>query len=524
MTQPESVHTIPSYDNGYRWRSRERNARDLALLEGHLTETNSQLDDIQSIISGMLDDDNYSQERHYVDAACRLITAEQRQLLAEYVQNGDKRNIPSGVVTAYEGAIRECDIRREQLYQHEEYQAKKIQPTEQLLQRLGATAIELDEIWSNSPVARELKVEHDRIDDTIANINAEMAYYMGLAVPPRAIVPENKIKMLWGDSDTSLPLYMDDFSPESDTPHHIGGGSQEGVSRVCLEEHLTGASRSLAGFIAQAAFKAWTPQELGDKLYSDSDEPPAVRSGRVRSLLGNAKRGDVTIINDELSRRGLKLQRGTRYYVDKDGTTKNHSRVYRAVPLESEDYRQTVVEKQPSDSSWIKWDSDDSGDSDDAATLVAADVGGGAEVISSVVTPIDDDRPVDGPTVTNDKIGAIPERLEEIASKADVYIKKLVSLQYQPNRKDIHVGVLLSDIGEHDINRTTLLNKARRVGFINKKEQRQQVIQSIERAIALCLVVSHESGESVEFRRSECEQILSELRRQYEISYEELGV
>ena len=548
MTTPEF---FPSYNpHQLRRRSREHNVRGLALLESCLSETNQQLHDIPITLKAECPDTiTPDQQAYYVQTARQHLTTQQRRALAEYVQNGSKKDVPSVAVVAYNERLAEYAAQREALYQREESQAEMIQPVEQLLKiGLGATAVELDKAWGGSPIAHALKAEHERIDELIAEANAEMAYYMGLAVPPRAVMSEDKIRSLWGDDEAEIQgdPYIDKY-PEEGASH--SGGSREGVPRATPEDILHGASQQLAELLAQQPGRSWTPQELGELLYPDgvSDE---TRADRVRSLLNNARIGRVAIISSALNQDDMVLQFGLRHYIGPDGEPRGRARrVCRAV-YASEVQQTTTEELYGDDTSLTAWESvgvmppntatedenDETMQTDSShegmnsiemalAQPVPKTEETPAVVSTSVAEPdVHTELAADNASTVvvseRKKVALLPpERLEEIVSEADAYIQKLIALEYQPDRREIRVGSLPLAGG---IQISTLLNEANRAGIINKKGKREETVRSIERALAVCLIASYKPGDGVEFRRPKYrEQILAELRHRYEMSYAE---
>ena len=471
----------------------------------------------------------------------RIIKNDQQEALEEFVQTGERSTVPPGVLQCYQEERAICEATLAAIAEEEGrvmdkggYRAedRAIRTATDLgyapLTGAGATK-QADKMYRKTRLGKDVQQRRQIVEDRIGEINAELAYYMGLTEPPLAVVSEETAIRIWGEEaveeaqstdNESEPGYIDVFPDDGPTKHR---GSKRGyASRATPEFIKKDASLRIAEVLVESTGEAWTVQELGDEVY----DPEKVRTklgryNRVSALLNIDQRPDnrSTIISDELARHDLLLQRGRRYLIDEHGRRRHPMIVFRAVPVEVAG--QESVEEQRSGrygKQQIMWTSHKAAAAAHKAGTTRSEAlpaAGSAENEASVSSvPYVDytlaKRALEAARAAANRQAAEAEEQQEalhaaeaaLSAEVRTQIEQLVELA-QPlidslrensadDNADKQVFPIqdLPEIGsqyasEYDLE--IFLNKARQAGLINKKQLRTRVLPSAGEALVLAL-------------------------------------
>ena len=387
----------------------------------------------------------------------------------------------------------------------------------------------VDEMYQATPLGKDVCERRQIVEDRIGELNAELAYYMGLTEPPLAVVSEEAAIRIWGEEaveeaqstgDENEPGYIDVFPYDDQTPR---SGNKLGYgSRMPPEFIKKDASLRLAEVLIESLGEAWTVQELGDEVYASREVPESLgRYNRVSALLNIDQKPDnrSTIISDELARHDLLLQRGRRYLIDEHGRRRHPMIVFRAVPVEVAG--QESVEEQRSGrygKQQIMWTSHKAAAAAHKAGTThseALPAAGSAENKASVSSvPYVDytlaKRALEAARAAADRQAAEAKEQQEalraaeaaLSAEVRVQIEQLVELaqplidRLRENSADDNADKRVFPIqdlpemgsqyaSEHDLE--IFLNKARQAGLINKKQLRTRALPSAGEALVLIL-------------------------------------
>ena len=486
------------------------------------------------------EEDIYNQE------ALPTIKADQQEALEEFVRTGDKSVVPAGVLQRYQEERASCEATLTEIAEKEEQPMEKGgYKTEgkiaKILADLGHAALtpnkaakRVDEMYEATPLGKDVQQRCQIVKDRIGEINAELAYYMGLTEPPLAVISEETAIRIWGKEaveeaqstgEGGEPGHIDVFPDDDRTPR---SGNKLGYgSRMTPEFIKKDASQRLAEVLAESAGKVWTVQELGDAIYDPSKvQTKLERYKRASILLYSAQRSDrpIMIITEELEYSGLVLQRGQRYTIDERGRRRKSITVYRAVPADIA--MQGLTEERPVSghhakhrTQMIEWTSQDTA----AAAHEAANTtrsesspaasGAENEASASSVPGIDDalaKRALEAARTTANRQAAEAKEQQEalhaaeaaLSAEVRVQIEQLVELaqplidSLRENSADDNADKQVFPIqdlpeirsqcaSEHDLE--IFLNKARQAGLINKKQLRNRALPSAGEALVLIL-------------------------------------
>ena len=480
--------------------------------------------------------DTYSQ-------ALPKIKTDQQKALAKFVQTGDKSTVPPGVLQRYQEERASCEATLAEIAKKEEQPMEKggyraEGKIAKILANLGHAALtpdesaeQVDEMYQATPLGKDVQQQRQIVKDRIGEINAELAYYMGLTEPPLAVISEETAIRIWGKEavekaqsagDASEPGHVDVFPDDDRTPR---SGNKRGYGNRATPEFIKkDASQRLAEVLAESAGEIWTVQELGDAIYDPSKvQTKLERYKRASILLYSAQRSDrpVMIITEELEHSGLVLQRGQRYTIDERGRRRKSITVYRAVPTDIA--KQGLTEERlvsgrraKQQIQWTPYDT--AAAAHEAANTTRSKASPAAsssenEASASSVLDIDDalaKRALGAVRAAADRQAAEAKERQEALHAAEtalspevrVQIEQLVELA-QPlidslrensadDNADKQVFPIqdLPEIGsqyasEHDLE--IFLNKARQAGLINKKQLRNRTLSSAGEALLLIL-------------------------------------
>ncbi len=483
--------------------------------------------------------DTYSQ-------ALPKIKTDQQKALAKFVQTGDKSTVPPGVLQRYQEERASCEATLAEIAKKEEQPMEKggyraEGKIAKILANLGHAALtpdesaeQVDEMYQATPLGKDVQQQRQIVKDRIGEINAELAYHMGLTEPPLAVVSEETAIRIWGKEavikaqsagEVNEPGYIDVFPDDDQTSR--SGNKQGYGSRATPEFIKKDASQRLAEVLTESAGEAWTVQELGDAIYDPSKvQTKLERYKRASILLYSAQRSDrpIMIITEELEHSGLVLQRGQRYTIDERGRRRKSITVYRAVPADIA--KQGLTEERSVSGrhtkhrlQMIEWMSQDTAAAaHEAVNTTRSEASPAAsssenEASASSVLDIDDalaKRALGAVRAAADRQAAEAKERQEALHAAEtalspevrVQIEQLVELA-QPlidslrensadDNADKQVFPIrdLPEIGsqyasEHDLE--IFLNKARQAGLINKKQLRNRALSSAGEALLLIL-------------------------------------
>ena len=489
------------------------------------------------------DEKKSKHEKDIYMRAKSIVKNDQQKALEELVQTGERSMVPPGVLQRYQEERAICEatlaaIAEEERQSMEEdggYEAED--EVMEAATHLGYAPLmpdeaagQANEIYNATPLGKDVQQRCQIVKDRIGEINAELAYYMGLTEPPLAVISEETAIRIWGKEaveeaqstgEGGEPGHIDVFPDDDRTPR---SGNKLGYgSRMTPEFIKKDASLRIAEVLVGSTGEAWTVQELGDAIYDPSKvQTKLERYRRANALLYSAQKSDspTMIITEELERSGLVLQRGQRYLINEHGQRGYSTNVYRAVSADIA--MQGLTEEMPVSGrakQQIRWTLyDTTAAAHEAANITrgeALPAAGSAENESSAssVPDIDDalaKRALEAVRAAADRQAAeAKERQEalhaaEAALSAEVraQIEQLVELaqplidSLRENSADDNADKQVFPIqdlpeirsqcaSEHDLE--IFLNKARHAGLINKKQLRTRVLPSAGEALVLTL-------------------------------------
>ena len=471
-----------------------------------------------------------------------IIKNDQQKALEELVQAGERSTVPPGVLQRYQEERAICEATLAEIAEEEDQAMKDggYEAEDEVMEaatHLGyapltpdESAEQANEIYNATRLGKDVQQRRQIVKDRIGEINAELAYYMGLTEPPLAVISEETAIRIWGKEaveevqstgDENEPGHIDVFPYDDRTPR---SGNKLGYgSRMPPEFIKKDASQRLAEVLVGSAGEAWTVQELGDEVYDPEEvQTKLERYKRASILLYSAQRSDcpVMIITEELEHSGLVLQRGQRYTIDERGRRRKSITVYRAVPADIA--MQGLTEEMPVGGrakQQIRWTLyGTTAAAHEAANITrgeALPAAGSAENKASVSSvPYVDytlaKRALEAARAAADRQAAEAKEQQEalraaeaaLSAEVRVQIEQLVELA-QPlidslrensanDNADKQVFPIqdLPEIGsqcasEHDLE--IFLNKARQAGLINKKQARKRTLPSAGEALVLIL-------------------------------------
>lgn len=482
-------------------------------------------------------------EKDIYKQALQMIKVDQQEALEELVQTGERSTVPPGVLQRYQEERASCEATLAEIAREEDQAMKDggYEAEDEVMEAatyLGyapltsdETAEQANEIYNATQLGKDVRQRRQIVKDRIGEINAELAYHMGLTEPPLAVISEETAIRIWGKEavekaqsagEMGEPGYIDVFPDDDRTSR---SGSKRGYgSRITPEFIKKDASQRLAEVLAESAGEIWTVQELGDAIYDPSKvQTKLERYKRASILLYSAQRSDrpVMVITEELEHSGLVLQRGQRYTIDERGRRRKSITVYRAVSADI--VKQGLTEERLVSGRrakyQIQWTPQDAAAAaHEAVNTTHSEVSPAAssaenEASVSSVPDIDDalaKRALGAVRAAADRQAAEAKeqqealRAAEAALSAEVraQIEQLVELA-QPlidslrensadDNADKQVFPIqdLPEIGsqyasEHDLE--IFLNKARQAGLINKKQLRNRALPSAGEALVLIL-------------------------------------
>ena len=489
------------------------------------------------------DEKKSKHEKDIYMRAKSIIKNDQQEALEELVQTGERSMVPPGVLQRYQEERAICEatlaaIAEEERQSMEEdggYEAED--EVMEAATHLGyaplmpdEAAEQANEIYNATPLGKDVQQRRQIVKDRIGEINAELAYYMGLTEPPLAVVSEETAIRIWGKEavekaqstdNESEPGHIDVF-PDNDRTSRSDSKRGYG-SRATPEFIKKDASQRLAEVLAESAGEVWTVQELGDAIYDPSKvQTKLERYKRASILLYSAQRSDrpVMIITEELEYSGLVLQRGQRYTIDERGRRRKSITVYRAVPADIA--MQGLTEEMPVGGrakQQIRWTLYGTiAAAHEAANITrgeALPAAGSAEneASASSVPDIDDalaKRALEAVRAAADRQAAEAKEQQEalraaeatLSAEVRAQIEQLVELaqplidSLRENSADDNADKQVFPIqdlpeirsqcaSEHDLE--IFLNKARQAGLINKKQLRNRALPSAGEALVLIL-------------------------------------
>ena len=472
------------------------------------------------------DEKKSKHEKDIYMRAKSIIKNDQQEALEELVQTGERSMVPPGVLQRYQEERAICEatlaaIAEEERQSMEEdggYEAED--EVMEAATHLGYAPLmpdeaagQANEIYNATPLGKDVQQRCQIVKDRIGEINAELAYYMGLTEPPLAVISEETAIRIWGKEavvkaqsagEGGEPGYIDVF-PDDDQTSRSGNKLGYG-SRITPEFIKKDASQRLAEVLAESAGEAWTVQELGDAIYDPSKvQTKLERYRRANALLYSAQKSDspTMIITEELERSGLVLQRGRRYLINEHGQRGYSTNVYRAVSADIA--VQGLTEERPVSGrrtkQQIQWTPYDTA----AAAHEAANTTR-SEAFDDALAKraLEAVRAAANRQAAEAKEQQEALRAAEVALSAEVraQIEQLVELaqplidRLRENSADENADKQVFPIqdlpeirsqcaSEHDLE--IFLNKARQAGLINKKQLRTRALPSAGEALVLAL-------------------------------------
>ncbi len=485
-------------------------------------------------------------EKDIYKQALRMIKVDQQAALKEFVQTSERSAVPPGVLQRYQEERASCEATLAEIAKEEEQAMEKggyraeyraIKTATGLGHAAltpGEAAKQVDEIYRKTRLGKDVQQRRQIVKDRIGEINAELAYHMGLTEPPLAVISEETAIRIWGKEavvkaqsagEVNEPGYIDVF-PDDDRTSRSGNKLGYG-SRATPEFIKKDASQRLAEVLVRSAGEAWTVQELGDAIYDPSKvQTKLERYKRASILLYSAQRSDrpVMIITEELEHSGLVLQRGQRYTIDERGQRRKSITVYRAVSADIA--MQGLTEEMPVGGGhtkhrlqMIEWTPQDTTAAAHEATNTtrskALPAAGSAENEASASSMLDIDdalakRALEAVRAAADRQAAKAKEQQEalhaaeaaLSAEVRTQIEQLVELaqplidSLRENSADDNAdkqvfriqdlpGIESQYTSEHDLE--IFLNKARQAGLINKKQLRNRALPSAGEALVLLL-------------------------------------
>ena len=476
----------------------------------------------------------------------RIIKNDQQEALEEFVQTGERSTVPPGVLQRYQEERAICEATLAAIAEEEERVMDKggygaedsaIRTATGLgyapLTDAGATK-QANKMYRKTRLGKDVQQRCQIVEDRIGEINAELAYHMGLTEPPLAVISEETAIRIWGKEavekaqsagEGGEPGHIDVF-PDNDRTSRSDNKRGYG-SRATPEFIKKDASQRIAEVLAESAGEVWTVQELGDAIYDPSKvQTKLERYKRASILLYSAQRSDrpIMIITEELEHSDLVLQRGQRYTIDERGRRRKSITVYRAVSADIA--KQGLTEERPVSGrraehriQMIEWTSQDTAvAAHEVANITrgeALPAAGSAEneASASSMLGIDDalaKRALEAVRAAADRQAAKAEEQQEalraaeaaLSAEVRVQIEQLVELaqplidRLRENSADDNADKRVFPVqdlpeirsqcgSEHDLE--IFLNKARQAGFINKKQLRTRALPSAGEALVLIL-------------------------------------
>lgn len=499
----------------------------------------------REVMLSLCDANTSKHEKDTYNQALPKIKTDQQKALAKFVQTGDKSAVPAGVLQRYQEERASCEATLAAIAEEEEQPMEKggyraEGKIAKILANLGHAALtpdesaeQVDEIYQATPLGKDVQQRRQIVKDRIGEINAELAYYMGLTEPPLAVISEETAIRIWGEEvvkkaqstgDESEPGYINVFPDDGRTPR---SGNKLGYgSRMPPEFIKKDASQRLAEVLVRSAGEAWTVQELGDAIYDPSKvQTKLERYKRASILLYSAQRSDrpVMIITEELEHSGLVLQRGQRYTIDERGQRRKSITVYRAVSadiaMQGLTEERQVNGRHAKHQIQIEWTPQDTAaaaheaaNTTHSETLPAAGSAENEASVSSV--PYVDytlaKRALEAARAAANRQAAEAEEQQEalhaaeaaLSAEVRVQIEQLVELA-QPLMDSLLENSVDDDADEQvfriqdlpgmesqyasEYNLEIFLNKARQAGLINKKQLRTRALPSAGEALVLIL-------------------------------------
>ena len=482
-------------------------------------------------------------EKDIYKQALQMIKVDQQEALEELVQTDERSTVPPGVLQRYQEERASCEAMLAAIAREED-QAMKDGGYEAEDEVMEATthlgyapltpdeaAEQANEIYNATPLGKDVQQRCQIVEDRIGEINAELAYHMGLTEPPLAVVSEETAIRIWGKEavekaqsagEVGEPGYIDVFPHDNRTSR---SDNKRGYgSRMTPEFIKKDASQRLAEVLVGSAGEAWTVQELGDAIYDPSKvQTKLERYRRANALLYSAQKLDspTMIITEELERSGLVLQRGQRYLINEHGQRGYSTNVYRAVSADIA--VQGLTEERPVSGhrakQQIQWTPyDTAAAAHEAANTTRSEALPAAgsvenEASASSVPGIDDalaKRALEAARVAADRQAAEAKEQQEAFRAAEAalspevraQIEQLVELA-QPLIDRLLDNSIDDDADERvfriqdlpgmesqyasEYNLEIFLNKARQAGLINKKQLRTRALPSAGEALVLIL-------------------------------------
>ena len=497
----------------------------------------------REVMLSLCDANTSKHEKDTYNQALPKIKTDQQKALAKFVQTGDKSAVPAGVLQRYQEERASCEATLAAIAEEEEQPMEKggyraEGKIAKILANLGHAALtpdesaeQVDEIYQATPLGKDVQQRRQIVKDRIGEINAELAYYMGLTEPPLAVVSEETAIRIWGEEvvkkaqstgDESEPGYINVFPDDGRTPR---SGNKLGYgSRMTPDFIKKDASQRLAEVLAESAGEAWTVQELGDAIYDPSKvQTKLERYRRANALLYSAQKSDspTMIITEELERSGLVLQRGRRYLINEHGQRGYSTNVYHAVSADIA--MQGLTEERPVSGrrakQQIQWTPyDTAAAAHEAANTTRSEASRTTdntkhESSASSVPYVDytlAKRALEAARAAADRQAAKAEEQQEalhaaeaaLSAEVRVQIEQLVELA-QPLMDSLLENSVDDDADEQvfriqdlpgmesqyasEYNLEIFLNKARQAGLINKKQLRTRVLPSAGEALVLIL-------------------------------------
>lgn len=501
----------------------------------------------REVMLSLCDANTSKHEKDTYNQALPKIKTDQQKALAKFVQTGDKSAVPAGVLQRYQEERASCEATLAAIAEEEEQPMEKggyraEGKIAKILANLGHAALtpdesaeQVDEIYQATPLGKDVQQRRQIVKDRIGEINAELAYYMGLTEPPLAVISEETAIRIWGKEavekaqsagEGGEPGYIDVFPnvfPDDDRISRSGNKLGYG-SRITPEFIKKDASQRLAEVLAESAGEAWTVQELGDAIYDPSKvQTKLERYRRANALLYSAQKSDspTMIITEELERSGLVLQRGRRYLINEHGQRGYSTNVYRAVSADIA--MQGLTEERPVSGrraeQQIQWTPyDTAAAAHEAANTTRSEASRTTdntkhESSASSVPYVDytlAKRALEAARAAANRQAAEAEEQQEalhaaeaaLSAEVRAQIEQLVELaqplidSLRENSADDNADKQVFPIqdlpeirsqcaSEHDLE--IFLNKARHAGLINKKQLRTCALPSAGEALVLTL-------------------------------------
>ena len=244
-------------------------------------------------------------EKDIYKQALQMIKVDQQEALEELVQTGERSTVPPGVLQRYQEERASCEATLAEIAREEDQAMKDggYEAEDEVMEAatyLGyapltsdETAEQANEIYNATQLGKDVRQRRQIVKDRIGEINAELAYHMGLTEPPLAVISEETAIRIWGKEavekaqsagEMGEPGYIDVF-PDNDRTSRSGSKLGYG-SRITPEFIKKDASQRLAEVLAESAGEIWTVQELGDAIYDPS---------KVQTKLERYKRASILL-------------------------------------------------------------------------------------------------------------------------------------------------------------------------------------------------------------------------------------